>query len=135
MWQGHSHGGGSTRNERRVAFGACLTGAFMLAEVAGGLISGSLALIADAAHMLTDSIALMFAWAAFRIARRPATWRHSFGLERVPVLAALLNGVSLFAIAGWIVYEAVERSGQPGPILAGPTIGRAACRARVCQYV
>src|SRR3546814_2025097 len=74
-----------------------------------GLISGSLALIADAAHMLTDSIALMFAWAAFRIARRPATWRHSFGLERVQVLAALLNGVSLFAIAGWIVYEAVER--------------------------
>src|SRR3546814_14589048 len=59
-----------------------------------GLISGSLALIADAAHMLTDSIALMFAWAAFRIARRPATWRHSFGLERVQVLAALLNGVS-----------------------------------------
>src|SRR3546814_19776829 len=87
-----------------------------------GLISGSLALIADAAHMLTDSVALMFAWAAFRIARRPATWRHSFGLERVQVLAALLNGVSLFAIAGWIVYEAVERYGQPVPILAGPML-------------
>src|SRR3546814_14114364 len=81
MGQGHSHGGGSTRNERRVAFGACLTGAFMLAEVAGGLISGSLALIADAAHMLTDSIALLFAWAAFRIARRQATWRQRLGLE------------------------------------------------------
>src|SRR3546814_5413224 len=91
MWQGHSHGGGSTRNERRVAFGACLTGAFMLAEVAGGLISGSLALIADAAHMLTDSIALMFAWAAFRIARRPATWRHSRSEEHTSELQSLMR--------------------------------------------
>src|SRR3546814_5087118 len=72
--------------------------------------------------MLTDSIALMFAWAAFRIAGRPATWRHSFGLERVQLLAALLSGVSLFAIAVWIVYEAVERYGQPVPILAGPML-------------
>lgn len=122
MGQGHSHGGGSTRNERRVAIGACLTGAFMTAEVVGGLVSGSLALIADAAHMLTDAVALVFAWAAFRIARQPASWRHSFGFERVQVLAALLNGVSLFAIAGWIVYEAIERYGQPVPILAGPML-------------
>lgn len=122
MGQGHSHGGGSTRNERRVAIGACLTGGFMAAEVVGGLVSGSLALIADAAHMLTDSVALVFAWAAFRIARQPASWRHSFGLDRVQVLAALLNGVSLFAIAGWIVYEAFERYGQPVPILAGPML-------------
>ncbi|MEQ8396920.1 cation diffusion facilitator family transporter [Thalassobaculum sp.] len=122
MGEGHSHGGGATRNESRVALGACLTAGFMLAEVIGGAISGSLALIADAAHMLTDSIALIFAWAAFRIARRPATWRHSFGLERVQVLAALLNGLSLFGIAGWIVFEAVERYGQPVPILAGPML-------------
>lgn len=122
MGQGHGHGNGSSRNERRVAIGAVLTGGFMTAEVVGGLVSGSLALIADAAHMLTDSVALVFAWAAFRIARRPASWRHSFGLERVQVLAALLNGVSLFAIAGWIVYEAVERYGQPVPILAGPML-------------
>lgn len=122
MGEGHSHGGGATRNESRVALGACLTAGFMLAEVIGGAISGSLALIADAAHMLTDSIALIFAWAAFRIARRPATWRHSFGLERVQVLAALLNGLSLFGIAGWIVFEAIERYGQPVPILAGPML-------------
>jgi len=118
MAHGHSHGGGSTRNERRVALGACLTGAFMVAEVAGGLISGSLALIADAAHMLTDSVALVFAWGAFRIARRPASWRYSFGFERVQVLAAFLNGLSLFGIAVWIVYEAWERYGRPVPILA-----------------
>lgn len=122
MGQGHSHGGGSSRNERRVAIGACLTAGFMLAEVVGGLMSGSLALIADAAHMLTDSIALVFAWAAFRIARRPSTWRHSYGFERVQVLAAFLNGLSLFGIAGWIVYEAYERYGQPVPILAGPML-------------
>lgn len=122
MGQEHSHGDGSTRNERRVAIGACLTGGFMAAEVVGGLVSGSLALIADAAHMLTDSIALVFAWAAFRIARRPASWRHSFGFERAQVLAALLNGISLFGIAGWIVYEAIERYGQPVPILAGPML-------------
>lgn len=123
MGQGHSHGGsGSTRNERRVAIGACLTASFMVAEVAGGVISGSLALIADAAHMLTDSVALLFAWAAFRIARRPSTWRHSYGFERVQVLAAFVNGISLFFIAGWIVYEAVERYGQPVPILAGPML-------------
>lgn len=122
MGEGHSHGGGSSRNERRVAIGACLTAGFMTAEVVGGLVSGSLALIADAAHMLTDSIALAFAWAAFRIARRPSTWRHSFGFDRLQVLAALLNGLSLFGIAGWIVYEAVERYGQPVPILAGPML-------------
>ena len=90
----------------------------MVAEVAGGLISGSLALIADAAHMLTDSVALVFAWGAFRIARRPASWRYSFGFERVQVLAAFLNGLSLFGIAVWIVYEAWERYGRPVPILA-----------------
>ena len=122
MGQGHSHGGGSTKNERRVALGACLTAGFMTAEVVGGLISGSLALLADAAHMLTDSVALIFAWAAFRIARRPSTWRHSFGFHRVQVMAAFLNGISLFGIAGWIVYEAVERYGAPVPILAEPML-------------
>lgn len=119
---GSAHGSGSITNERRVAIGACLTAGFMVAEVLGGLISGSLALIADAVHMLTDTVALGFAWAAFRIARRPATWRYSFGFERVQVLAAFLNGVSLFVIAGWVVYEAVDRYGQPVPILAGPML-------------
>lgn len=122
MGREHSHRSGSTGNERRVAIGAGLTAGFMTAEVVGGLVSGSLALIADAVHMLTDTVALAFAWAAFRIARRPATWRHSFGFDRVQVLAAFLNGASLFVIAGWIVYEAVQRYGQPVPILAGPML-------------
>ncbi|MEQ8813276.1 MAG: cation diffusion facilitator family transporter [Thalassobaculum sp.] len=122
MAEGHSHGGGAGRNERRVAIGACLTAGFMTAEIVGGLVSGSLALIADAVHMLTDTVALAFAWAAFRIARRPATWRHSYGFDRVQVLAAFVNGASLFLIAGWIVFEAAQRYGQPVPILAGPML-------------
>lgn len=122
MGQGHGHDKGAGSNERRVAIGACLTAGFMIAEIAGGLASGSLALIADAAHMLTDAVALIFTWAAFRIARRPATWRHSYGFDRVQVLAAFLNGVSLFLIAGWIVVEAVQRYGEPVPILAGPML-------------
>src|SRR3546814_18706776 len=100
MGQGHSHGGGSTRNERLVAFGACLTGAFMLAEVVGGLILGSLALIAGAADMLHDSTALIFAWAAFPLARRAAEWRDSCGFERGEVSAWLREGVNLVGAGG-----------------------------------
>jgi cobalt-zinc-cadmium efflux system protein len=103
---GHSH---IPRNERKIAIAAALTGAFMLAEVAGGIISGSLALLADAGHMLTDFASLLPAWLAFRLARRPADWRLTYGFDRVSVLAALVNGLSLFAIAIWITWEAVQR--------------------------
>ncbi len=71
----------------------------MLAEVAGGLISGSLALLADAGHMLTDFASLVLAWLAFLFARRPATWRTTYGFDRLSVLTAFVNGLSLFAIA------------------------------------
>ncbi len=70
---GHNH---VPRNERKIAIAALLTGGFMLAEVFGGIISGSLALIADAGHMLTDFASLTLAWFAFRLARRPATLRR-----------------------------------------------------------
>ncbi|MFW6299456.1 MAG: cation transporter, partial [Oceanicaulis sp.] len=68
----HHHADVSEKNERRVLIAAALTGSFMLAELAGGLITGSLALLADAAHMLTDFAALFLAWLAFRLSRRPA---------------------------------------------------------------
>ena len=103
---GHSH---IPRNERKIALAAALTGAFMLAEVAGGIISGSLALLADAGHMLTDFASLVLAWLAFRLARRPADWRLTYGFDRFSVLAALVNGLSLFAIAIWITWEAAQR--------------------------
>ena len=104
-------------NERRVAWAAVLTGLFMLGEIAGGIISGSLALLADAGHMFADFMALAMAWAAFRVARRATDWRHSFGFDRFQILVAFVNGLSLFAIAGWIIYEAIGRLRVPHEIL------------------
>jgi len=117
---GHSHGGGNNRT--RVGIAAALTGLFMAAEIAGGLISGSLALLADAGHMLTDFAALAMAWGAFTIAKRPADWKHTFGYDRVAILVAFVNGLTLFLVAAWIVWEAIERFQSPGEILAGPML-------------
>jgi cobalt-zinc-cadmium efflux system protein len=93
-----------------------LTAGFMGAEVAGGLISGSLALLADAAHMMTDAAALALAWCAFRIARRPADPRRSYGYHRGQVLAAFVNGAVLIAIVFWIFVEAFQRLRDPLPV-------------------
>ncbi len=94
----------------------------MVVEVVGGLISGSLALLADAGHMLTDFVALSLAWGAFALAKRPANDRHTYGFERLPVLAAFVNGLTLFLVAIWIVVEAYQRFQDPGHILAGPML-------------
>ena len=116
----HDHCHTVTDNNRgRVGIAALLTGLFMIAEVVGGLISGSLALLADAGHMLTDFAALFMAWGAFTIARRPANWKHTFGFERISVLVAFVNGLTLFFIAIWIMFEAVMRISSPNDILAG----------------
>lgn len=109
----------ASNNERKIAIAAILTGSFMFAEVFGGIISGSLALIADAGHMLTDFASLVLAWLAFRLARRPADWKRTYGFDRFSVLAALINGLSLFAIAIWITIEAVRRLNDPQEILGG----------------
>ena len=105
----HDHGAVDANNEWRVGLAALLTGGFMLAEVAGGIISGSLALLADAGHMLTDFASLALAWLGFRMALRPADWKRTYGFDRFQILVAFANGLALFAIAAWIVYEAVER--------------------------
>jgi cobalt-zinc-cadmium efflux system protein len=106
-------------NERRMGLAALLTGLFMGAEVAGGIVSGSLALLADAGHMLTDFASLALAWFGFRLARRSADWRRTYGFDRFQVLIAFANGIALFAIAAWIVYEAVERLSSPRPVEGG----------------
>ena len=106
-------------NEMRLGAAALLTGVFMLAEIAGGLVSGSLALLADAGHMLTDFAALALAWFAFRLARRPADWRRTYGYDRFQILVAFTNGLALFAIAAWILIEAWQRLADPQPILGG----------------
>ena len=88
----------------------------MAVEVAGGLISGSLALLADAGHMLTDAAALALAWIASRLAARPADPRRSYGYHRAQVLAAFVNALALFAIVVWILVQAAQRLAQPRPI-------------------
>jgi cobalt-zinc-cadmium efflux system protein len=105
--------------ERAIAIAALLTGGFMGAEVVGGLVSGSLALLADAGHMLTDFASLVLAWLAFRLARRPADWKRTYGFDRFSVLAAFVNGLSLFAIAVWILVEAAHRLADPSEVLGG----------------
>jgi len=121
---GHSHlqdlsAADGTRNERRLLFAACLTTLTMVAEGVGGILSGSLALLADAGHMLTDSAALILAYMAVRVARRPADWRRTFGFARFEVLAAFANGIALFFISAMICYEAIERIFQPVEVLGG----------------
>jgi cobalt-zinc-cadmium efflux system protein len=123
---GHDHGPGghvhANTDRTRVLIAALLTGGFMIAEAIGGWITGSLALVADAGHMLTDSIALWLAWYAFRLGDRPATMRMTYGFGRVKTLVAYTNGITIFAIALWICYEAVVRFMAPPPVLGGPML-------------
>jgi cobalt-zinc-cadmium efflux system protein len=120
---GHSHAPQvSPANERAVLIGLLLTGSFMVAEMVGGYLSGSLALIADAGHMLTDTVALFLAWLGFRLGRRPADMRRSFGYSRLEVLAGLINAISLLALVGWIAYEAVQRFFSPHDVQAAPML-------------
>lgn len=117
----------AARNERRVFWAAVLTAGFMAAEVIGGALTGSLALIADAAHMLADAVALGLAWVAFRLARlRGPSAKLTYGLRRLPVLVAFANGLALFFIVGWIVVEAMTRLASPIVVLAGPMLAVAA---------
>ncbi|HEX6997280.1 MAG TPA: cation diffusion facilitator family transporter [Gammaproteobacteria bacterium] len=120
----HRHGRhGHATNERSIAVAALLTGTFLVAEVVGGLLAGSLALLADAGHMLTDFASLALAWLGFRLARRPADWRRTYGFDRFSVLVAFVNGIALFAIAAWIVVEAVRRIAEPREVLGGLMLG------------
>jgi cobalt-zinc-cadmium efflux system protein len=123
---GHSHGHSHAANERSVGVAALLTGGFMVAEVVGGILAGSLALLADAGHMLTDFASLALAWVGFRLTRQPADWRRTYGFDRFAVLVAFVNGIALFAIAAWIIVEAVQRLNAPVTVLGGPMLWIAA---------
>ncbi|SHL61200.1 cation diffusion facilitator family transporter [Halomonas cupida] len=119
----HSHVPAVTStNERKVLISFCLIFTFMIVEAVGGILSGSLALLADAGHMLTDATALALAYAAFRFGRRAADSKRTFGYLRFEVIAGFVNAVTLFAIIGWIGYEAWQRFLDPGEILAGPML-------------
>ena len=117
---GHSHGHGLDRS--RVFLALCLTGGFMVVEVIGGIVSGSLALLADAAHMLIDTLALFLTWLAFGLGARPADHERTYGYHRFPILAAFANGVGMVFVVGWICVEAVQRMNEPVEILATPML-------------
>ena len=111
----------SDGNIKRVQIALVLTGTFMVVEVIGGILSGSLALLADAGHMLTDTMALALSAVAFHVSSRPADSKRSYGYHRFQILAAFVNGLSLLVIVGWILIEAVRRLISP-PEVMGTTM-------------
>lgn len=128
---GHNHGGHShaghnhlhgVTDSRRIGWAFVIIALFMVVEVVGGVVSGSLALIADAGHMVSDAAALGFSWMAIRIGRKAATSTLSFGYKRFEILAAFVNGLALFVIAGWIVFEAIHRFAVPVDVMGTPML-------------
>ncbi|HZC19269.1 MAG TPA: cation diffusion facilitator family transporter [Rubrobacteraceae bacterium] len=113
---GHDHG---QADRRALAIVLALTAAFTVVEVVGGLLTGSLALLADAGHMLSDNFSLGLALFAVWLAGQPSTPNKSFGYKRAEILAALANGVTLVVVSLWIFYEAYQRLAEPPDILGG----------------
>ena len=121
----HQHGGGElhghanrSASRRTLVIALALTLGYMVAEVIGAMVSGSLALLADAGHMITDGAALTLALLAIWVADRPASIKRTFGFQRVEVLAALLNALGLWLIVTWILIEAFRRFMDPPEVQA-----------------
>ncbi len=116
----HSHGSGAARrNSRYLAAALILILAFMAVEVVVGILASSLALLSDAGHMLTDAAALALALVAARLAARPARGNLTYGLKRVEILSAQANGVTLWLLSAWFLYEAVQRLIHPPDVAGG----------------
>lgn len=133
----HSHFHSDHGDARRVAWAAIITFALLGAEVVGALISGSLALLADAAHMVTDVGALGLAWLGFHFARRPADKKRSYGFHRAHVMIAFLNGIALFAVVIWLLWEMGERLANPPDVLGAPVavIGALGLLVNIIAYI
>ncbi|KRP62543.1 cation diffusion facilitator family transporter [Pseudomonas trivialis] len=116
MSAGHNHAQVRAGHERKLWIALCLTSSFMIAEVIGAFVTGSLALLSDAAHMMTDALALAIALVAIQVAKRPADRRRTFGYARFEILAAAFNALLLFAVAFYILYEAWQRLQAPAEI-------------------
>jgi cobalt-zinc-cadmium efflux system protein len=121
MGAGHDHGAGSA-NASALTKALALTGIFLIAEVVGALLTGSLALLSDAAHMMTDTAGLAIALAAVRIGARPADSKRTFGYKRFEILAAAVNALLLFVVAGYILYEGIQRFVEPAEIQSLPML-------------
>src|SRR4051812_25698080 len=128
MGHGHSHApataAGAHRGRLAVVLG--LTVAVLVAEIVGAVLTGSLALLADAGHVTTDVAGIALALGAVTLAQRPATGRRTFGLQRVEILAAVANGLLLLGVAGYVLVEAVRRIGHPPEIGSGLMLAVAA---------
>ena len=120
---GHHHHGGREQSRRGLLIALGLTLAVFGVEVAGGIIGGSLALLADAGHLLTDAGSLVLALIAIHYASRPPEGRHTFGWQRAEILAALVNGAALLAIGAITIYAAIGRLLDPSDIDGWLTVG------------
>ena len=109
----HSH---QTHLQKKFKIAVLVTFLVFLGEVIGGIWSGSLALLSDAAHVMSDVLSLLISWLAIYLSTRPATSSRTFGYHRAEVFAAFINGVSLIGISGWIFYEAYQRYNSPEDI-------------------
>ena len=118
---GHDHAGDAHGAGRALLLGLAVTAGFALVELVAGWLSGSLALIGDAGHMVTDSMALGLGALAARLARRPPDPRHTFGLQRAEIVGALANAGFMLVVVAWIGYEAVQRLLSPVPV-HGPVV-------------
>lgn len=124
-----------TDRRRRLLLALTATGLFTVVEAVGGWLAGSLAILADAAHMLTDTGALAFAWVAAKVSMRGADDRRSYGYHRVQVLAGFINGLVLVGIVAWIAVEAVDRLVEPQPVAGGLMLAVAAAGLLVNLWV
>jgi cobalt-zinc-cadmium efflux system protein len=113
---------GKTRERRRLRWALVITAVAMVGEAVGGVLVGSLALVSDAGHMLTHAFALGISLAAIVLAARPPSGQRTYGLHRVEILAALLNGATLLGVTVWITWQAVLRFRHPQPILETPML-------------
>jgi cobalt-zinc-cadmium efflux system protein len=116
---GHSHAVGADADRRLLTVALVLIGAFMVAEVVAGVLAGSLALLSDSAHMLTDAGAIVLALVAARLADRPPRGGYTFGLKRAEILSAQANGLTLLLLAGVLTWQAVRRLLDPHPVAGG----------------
>ncbi len=120
---GHDHAHAHRKSRWRLAVVLGLSALFLGVEVVAGILTGSLALLADAGHMLTDVAGLVLALAAMKLAERRPSPRRTYGYHRVEILAALTNGLALLGVAGYILFEAWQRFHTPHRVAAGEVLG------------
>ena len=119
---GHSHNHTRDRLQGKFKIAIGFTAVTLIAEIIGGILTNSLALLSDAAHVFGDVFALSLSWVAIYLSTLPPTSKRTYGYHRTEVFAALINGLSLIAVAGWIFYVAVHRVMSPEPVKSLPML-------------